>query len=304
MKWRGPLAGMAAVLVTAGAFFCGTGMVEGAWGSGKATREEVRAGMETLGRELRQKELSQSGRRHWNLGDVVERELDGKVYQFACIDQNYADRMENHGPYALFLCTSVIPADLGSEYRYEELEDGTYDYVFYPGEIVNFGDENDYKYSRVRRWLEQCESGVPEAADIYTGVDVAYEGRTEEGMYGQMDGVGLRGSYIGNQKLTEKLFCLSVDEAMEYREELWKFEGSRVENPESQYGPYSKGYWLRTPVGDGNGFKESGMVYVVDLVNGMIRPQTVKPVGGDGTGELDVTGTIGVRPAFAMLQGV
>ena len=233
---------------------------------------------------------------------MVERELDGEVYRFLCIDQNYSDRMENHRPSALFLCTRVIPADFGSEYRYEELADGRFDYVFYPGPVVNFGDGNDYKYSAVRRWLENCESGVEGAVDIYTGVDLGYEGSTGVGMYGKLEASGLRGSYIGSQKLTEKLFCLSVDEALKYRGELWKFEESRVENPESQYGPYSKGYWLRNPVGEEGNYEETGMVYIVDLVNGNIRPQAVKPGGNSGMGELDVTGTTGVRPAFALPQ--
>lgn len=332
MMWSRPLPGVCAVLVTvcltaflAGGlcFFCagvvyGSQEVEvkgeelggeklGGEKLGGESLEREKLGGKGLEREnlggqaLKGKELRRE-KRHWNLGDVVERELDGNVYQFRCIDQNYSDRMENHGPAALFLCASVIPADIGSGYRYEELADGRFDYVFYPGPIVNFGDGNDYKYSAVRRWLENCERSVPEACHIYTGVDLAYEGRTGNGSYGQLDTGALRGSYIGSQKLTERLFCLSVDEALKYREELWKFEGSRVENPESQYGPYSKGYWLRNPVGDKDGYEDSGMVYIVDLINGNIRPQAVKPGGNNGGGELDVTGTTGVRPAFAMPQ--
>lgn len=296
MRWRRLLVGVATILVTMLACFLGAGVVYGGWDMGQFW------GRLAGSRERKEEMQIWDGKMHWNLGDVVERKLDGEVYRFLCIDQNYSDRMENHRPSALFLCTSVIPADFGSEYRYEELADGRFDYVFYPGPVVNFGDGNDYKYSAVRRWLENCESGVEGAVDIHTGVDLGYEGSTEEGMYGQLDAAGLKGSYIGSQKLTEKLFCLSVDEALKYREELWKFEESRIENPESQYGPYSKGYWLRNPVGEEENYEETGMVYIVDLINGNIRPQAVKPGGKGGMGELDVTGITGVRPAFALPQ--
>lgn len=312
MKWRRPLLGMAAVAVTAGICLMGASAAYGGWDLGRFWAGDGLAGGQSDGRDDGRNDGQSDGeidgqrlageKRHWNLGDVVERELDGKVYRFQCIDQNYSDRMEYHKPAALFLCTTVIPADAGSEYRYEELADGRFDYVFYPGPVVNFGEGNDYKYSAVRRWLEKCESGVPGAVDINTGVDLAYEGRTEEGLYGQLNAEGVRGSYIGSQKLTERLFCLSVDEAIKYREYLWRFEEGREENPESQYGPYSKGYWLRNPVGDGTHYEDTGMVYIVDLVNGNIRPQAVKPEGKSGTGELDVTGTTGLRPAFAMPQ--
>lgn len=43
--------------------------------------------------------------------------------------------------------------------------------------------------------------------------------------------------------------------------------------------------------------------YIVDLVNGMIRPEAVKPDGGSTDEELRVTTSIGVRPAFAVPQG-
>lgn len=243
----------------------------------------------------------ESVKHHWNLGDVIERELDGSVYRFQCIDQNYSDRMENHRPSALFLCMSIIPADLGSVYRYEELEDGTFDYVFYPGPLVNFGDGNDYKESPVRQWLKSCENSMAGAEEIHIGIDLAYTGSTGEETYKQLDAGALKGEYIGFQKMTDKLFILSVDEALKYRDHLWRFEGSDEENPDSQYGPYSKGYWLRNPCGDSKIYN-TGMVYMVDIVTGTIRPQAVKPKERDGRDDLDVTGTTGVRPAFAMPQ--
>lgn len=239
---------------------------------------------------------------HWNIGDIVAKEIDGETYMFQCIDQNYSDRTENHKEAALFLCTSVIAADTGSEYEYEEQLDGTMDYVFYPGPIVNFGNSNDYKYSKIQKWLNSSSEDFYNCETINIGVDYAYMGATNELRYSELDEDQLKPYYIGNQKLTGKLFSLSVDEALKYKDYLWKFEGSDTENPESQYGTFSKAYWLRNPMGMTNEYNETKQVYVVDLVNGNIHPNTIKPETDIVDEELKVTSTVGVRPAFVMPQ--
>lgn len=244
---------------------------------------------------------AQQEKLHWNLGDVVERELDGAWYQFQCIDQNYSDRMENHKPSALFLCRSVIPADWGSVYRYEELEDGTFDYVFYPGPLVNFGEGNEYKDSKIRAWLKTCESAAKGAETVSVGVDLAYTGSTGKKTYSQLDAGDLRGESIGFQKLSDQFFILSVDEALKYRNELWELKVTRKDSQDSRNGAYAKGYWLRNPCGS-QGNYDTGLVYIVDLINGMIRPQAVKPDGFGGGGNEEMTGTTGVRPAFTLAQ--
>ena len=88
--------------------------------------------------------------------------------------------------------------------------------------------------------------------------------------------------------------------------------GEAEENPESQTGPFCKGYWLRSP--SGNGTKEdNGMVYIVDLVNGNIHPEKRKPdeatgdnYGGNQTDEQTeewkVTSSVGIRPVFVLPQ--
>ena len=240
---------------------------------------------------------------HWKLGEIVAKEIDGNTYMFQCIDQNYSDRTENHKQAALFLCTSVIGADTGSEYVYEEQLDGTMNYTFYPGPIVNFGNSNDYKYSKIQKWLNNFGSEFYNCETINIGVDYAYMGATGEQRFSELDEDQLQSYYIGNQKLTAKLFSLSVDEALKYKEYLWKFNGSDTENPESQYGSYSKAYWLRNPMGMTSEYNETKQVYVVDLVNGNIHPNTVKPEGMVAEDEeLKVTSTVGVRPAFVMPQ--
>jgi len=239
---------------------------------------------------------------HWNLGDIVAREIDGNTYMFECIDQNYSDRTENHKQAALFLCTSVIGADTGSEYVYEEQLDGTMDYTFYPGPIVNFGNSNDYKYSKVQKWLNNSSDDFYNCETINIGVDYAYMGATSEQRFSELDEDQLKSFYIGNQKLTGKLFSLSVDEALKYKDYLWKFNGSDTENPESQYGSFSKAYWLRNPMGMSSEYNETKQVYVVDLVNGNIHPNAIKPEIDTEDEELKVTSTVGVRPAFVMPQ--
>ena len=98
------------------------------------------------------------------------------------------------------------------------------------------------------------------------------------------------------------MFSLSVDEALKYKDYLWKFNGSDAENPESQYGSFSKAYWLRNPMGMSSEYNETKQVYVVDLVNGNIHPNVVKPEIDTEDEELKVTSTVGVRPAFVMPQ--
>lgn len=249
---------------------------------------------------LRKPDAGTMERMHWSIGDVQAREIDGETYMFRCIDENYADGTENHRQAALFFCETVIPADLGSRYEVEEQEDGSHRPVFVPGPIVNFGETNDYKYSKIHRWLEETAKSYG-TEPVRVGVDYAYMGSTPEGMYSEFSDSRLKPSYIGDQKLTARVFILSVDEAVKYKDHLWRFEGEETDNPETQISAFSKGYWLRTPMGDLSSF-DTDCVYEVDLERGNIRPVPIRPQKdgeGDGSGQ---TGTTGVRPAFAMPQ--
>lgn len=246
----------------------------------------------------------EAGITHWKLGDTVTREIDGQMYRFRCIDQNYSDASEHHRQGALFLCDTVIPADTGSAYEIEELEDGSHGYVFHPGPIVDFGDTNDYKYSRVRRWLQAAETLFGDAEPIDTGVSRAYTGSTQQGRFDQLYEPDLRPTMIGSQKMTDRLFILSVDEALKYRNWLWKFNGAGEDNPRTQIQEYCKGYWLRSPAGAAEAM-QSGQVYVVDLAKGNLHPATVRSGGRSEPGfdpELEGTSIYGVRPAFVLPQ--
>ena len=238
---------------------------------------------------------------HWELGDLQQAEIDGQNMLFRCIDQNYSDHMENHGQTALFLCETVIPADYGSRYELREQEDGSHEYEFCPGPLVNFGQSSDYKHSNIQTWLEQAGDKIYLAKQVQIGTDMAFTGETPKGEYSSFDAVNLSSHPIGAQSLYGKLFLLSVEEAVKYKEFLWTFEGAQEENPETQLSSFSKGYWLRTPMGTGDG-ADMGYVYGVDLERGQIRPERIRPTEGTGDAELDATSPFGVRPAFAMPQ--
>lgn len=235
-------------------------------------------------REPEDKEVSWE-KLHWDLEDVLTAELGGEQYCFRCIDQNYSDRAGNHCQGALFLCDFVIPADFGSSYSYGQLEDGSYGYEFCPGPIAVFGEGNDYKYSAIRAWLQEAEENFAQAKTVDIGISMAYTGSTGEGMYGQFNDSDLKGSPIGSQRLTGKLFILSVEEALKYRNYLWDVE---------ECGPFSKGYWLQNPMGTAHGY-DTGFVYTVDLANGKISPVAISPEEGAKC-------AVGVRPAFVMPQ--
>lgn len=238
---------------------------------------------------------------HWELGDLQQAEIDGQNMLFRCIDQNYSDHMENHGQTALFLCETVIPADYGSRYELREQEDGSHEYEFCPGPLVNFGQSSDYKHSNIQTWLEQAGDKIYLAKQVQIGTDMAFTGETPKGEYSSFDAVNLSSHPIGAQSLYGKLFLLSVEEAVKYKEFLWTFEGAQEENPETQLSSFSKGYWLGTPMGTGDG-ADMGYVYGVDLERGQIRPERIRPTEGTGDAELDATSPFGVRPAFVMPQ--
>ena len=85
--------------------------------------------------------------------------------------------------------------------------------------------------------------------------------------------------------MSDRMFLLSVEEALKYRKELW--------DTVSEESPYSRGYWLRTPVyqeGENGGFIYGTEAYAVDLRDGTIGPAEVSD------------GSFGLRPAYCLPQ--
>lgn len=211
---------------------------------------------------------------HYSIGDVQVRAIGDKLYLFRCIDDDYEDALGNSQKLALFLCDSVIRSDI----------QGT-------SKKLNFGDNNNYKYSRIREWLlENAKDDF--LHDTYIGITNSYMGATRTGAYEQFSESSLLGQSRLFQQLEDRVFVLSVDEAIKYKDYLWKFNGSEKNNPESQVSAYSKGYYLRTPQDSGiTDFRYGEGIYTVSLVDGNIRP-------------VEVTETsIGIRPVMAIPQG-
>lgn len=218
----------------------------------------------------------------WREGDVQMRSLGGRIYRFRCIDEDYSDGLDGHRTAALFLCDRVIRSDVDSD----SLSRRT----------LCFGSSNNYKTSKIRKWLnENSGDSRFQLEPVSIGVGAAYTGSTEQGEQEQFDGRRLVRYDIGFQLIQDRMFCLSLEEAVKYRRELWRFGTSESDaiRPEAQVSPYSQGYYLRTPFygADENGlFQYGSHIYVVDLVNGNIH-----------TAETD-SETYGLRPAFVLPQ--
>lgn len=219
---------------------------------------------------------------YWNTGDSVIREIDGTGFRFRCIDQDYRGN-------ALFLCDSVIPANTGSRYRYGPGGEGAHEYVFEPGPIVNFGGSSEYRDSPIRKWLKGLEEQFPGALTVNAGVTESYVGRTGSGTFDRFDQAAFRSKAMGSQRLMDRVFLLSMEEAWKYRDHLWDVEETAS--------AFARGYWLRSPMSG-----DPGYVYVVDLEDGSIHPQPVRPDGSAEDRELAVTSPMGVRPAFVLPQ--
>lgn len=212
---------------------------------------------------------------HYSLGDIQARTIGNRIYLFRCIDEDFEDSMGNSQRTALFLCDSVIRSD-----------------VMGASKKLNFGDNNNYKYSKIREWLQYNASDSLFLHDSYVGITKSYLGSTRKGTYEQLNESGIMGYDRLYQSMEDKIFILSVEEALKYRDYLWKFNGSETNNPDSQISAYSKGYYLRTPQDGGlDDFWYGDGIYVVSLTDGNIQPVNVSET------------SFGIRPAMTIPQG-
>ena len=209
--------------------------------------------------------------RRWLVGDVRTLKLGEQTYRFRYVDDDYKNNSESQ-TCALFLCETVIRSDVDSTESTKQIQ--------------IFGADNNYKESSLRSWLtEQAEQTDVPFMTINTGVNAAFIGASVPGSLEQFADSSFLYHALPVQVLKEQLFLLSLEEAFRYREELWEIENG--------LSPYSRGYWLRTPLfltdADGN-FCYGNWQYVIDLENGCIRPAEVSD------------GSIGIRPAFCLPQ--
>ena len=211
---------------------------------------------------------------HYSMGDVQYRTIGNKTYLFRCIDEDYEDSINNSQKAALFLCDSVIRSD-----------------IMGISKKLNFGDNNNYKYSKVREWLQNNASDSRFLHNAYIGITRSYIGSTGRGTYEQLKESSLMGYDRLFQSMEDKVFILSMEEALKYREYLWKFNGSETNNPDSQISAYSKGYYLRTPQNGGlEDFWYGEGIYAVSLIDGNIQPVNVSETN------------IGIRPVMTIPQ--
>ena len=94
---------------------------------------------------------------------------------------------------------------------------------------------------------------------VNVGVCTAFLGQTSPGTEGEAAETELVKYTLLPQMMSDRMFLLSVEEALKYRKELWDIV--------SEESPYSRGYWLRTPVyqeGENGGFIYGTEAYAVD----------------------------------------
>ena len=215
---------------------------------------------------------AEEDRAGWRTGDVLMREIAGKVCRFCCVDDDYQDGSGRYGKRALFLAECVIRSDVESTDE-EQI-------------LISFGEDNNYKRSWVREWLKkQSETAASDASFVYTGVLTAYRGRTGAGDFTQTRLDGLESYLLPYQDCRDRLFLLSLEEAYRYREKIWNLEGMGSS--------YSRGFWLRTPaceLDESGNFVYGNREYIADLEKGCFRQADVSDTG------------IGICPAFCLPQ--
>lgn len=206
-------------------------------------------------------EGTDSGR--WEAGDFQSRHIGGKSYLFRCVNDNYKDNSNLDKAMAIFLCDTVIPPYEGLGFN----EDNT------KWDTRSFGENNNYRYSVIRQFLRENQRETGSMVTMDVGVKNEYEGSTAVGSFEALDEKGLTRHKRGvAQYLEEKLFIPSVEEALDMRDYLWKFNRSGKDNIDAVYdGQYLTSYWLRTPA-----YGTDDMVYTVNLKDGTIEPHAVQ----------------------------
>lgn len=217
----------------------------------------------------------------WKTGDLQARTIGDDTYIFRCVSEAYKDKTNTSKNNALFLCDSVIPADIMNDEGTEGIE------------TLFFGTTNNYKTSLINEWLERNkDSSAAGFTAINVGVDASYSGSTRKGAYSNFTASEFKKTtFQTSQYMKSQLFVLSLEEAINIKDYLWKFNNSNSDNADTQIAPYCDSYWLRTP--------ETGSddkIYVVDLKNGNISTRNVSAT------EQNNYSTTGIRPAFVIEQ--
>lgn len=207
------------------------------------------------------REGTESGR--WKVGDFQSRYIGNKSYLFRCVNDNYKDNSNLDKALAVFLCDTVLPSYEGLGFN----EDNT------KRDTRFFGNNNNYRYSVIRQFLRENQRETGSLVTMDVGVKNEYKGSTAVGSFESLNEKDLtRYKRNVSQYLEEKLYIPSVEEALDMRNYLWKFNRSDRDNIDAVYdGNYLTSYWLRTPV-----YGTDDMVYTVNLKGGTIEPHSVQ----------------------------
>lgn len=199
---------------------------------------------------------------HWKVGDIQSRTIDGETYLFRCVNDNYKDNSNLDKTMALFLCDTVLPSYTGLAYNEDDSKRDT----------RFFGTTNNYRYSDIHSYLNNVDIGTGNLVTMDIGIANEYSGSTAAGAFENLDDRDLKKHKRDRaQYLESKLYIPSVEEALDMKNYLWKFDRSDTDNVDAVYdGHYAASYWLRTPV-----YGTDDQVYVVNLQNGNIEPHSV-----------------------------
>lgn len=199
---------------------------------------------------------------HWKVGDIQSRTIDGETYLFRCVNDNYKDNSNLDKTMALFLCDTVLHSYTGLQYNEDDSKRDT----------RFFGTTNNYRYSDIHSYLSNVDTGTGNLVTMDIGIANEYSGSTAAGAFENLDDRDLKKHKRDRaQYLESKLYIPSVEEALDMKNYLWKFDRSDTDNVDAVYdGHYAASYWLRTPV-----YGTDDQVYVVNLQNGNIEPHSV-----------------------------
>lgn len=210
---------------------------------------------------LEEEDEGEASERIYLEGDVQERLLNGQPYQFRCVDPDYADSQGNHVG-ALFLCDSIIGGDEA---------------------VFDTEGQSSWAASSAREWLQEHMENTTDLAETDTTVGDTFSGKTlhyENSLtINSFIGTPLPEEQIMDTK--DKIFCLSLEEAVRYQNYLWKLDGSE-ENNFTNAGTYTSGYWLRTP-----GTYGQSTCYFVSYEGEIMAGQTDNR-------------SVGIRPAYVI----
>lgn len=225
------------------------------------------------------------------VGQTETRKVANVTSKFVCIDTAYVDSSNKVG--ALFLSTSILSGAISDNLQFSS--DAT--------KTATWAD------SLIREKLNNTSyTNTSGMMNVDTSIKGAYSGSTSDKSFKNL--TTLNSSYqvapsllnLSNvinyaKKSEDYVFCLSLEEALKYKEYLWDIDINGVDDYDSSYtrGNDTKysGYWLRTPVWKSNGTDKQDDSNYGYKMYGVYCAGSVSPLW-------QTAGNIGTRPAYVL----